>query len=356
MEGVGTNGSDLGTSGKPRKLAIILTAGFLAILVAITIGNAESLISQFAASGVHETPTHVWIWEVTSILGWLCVTPFIWWAVASIRPPRYTWITVALIGIIGLPVASALHVGIMIGLRHLAYAAMGEAYRFEGGLANPWLYEFRKDIATYLQFTGLAALAQWLLVRYGSALRPEYVLPPPPQALDTFTLVDGARRFHVPVASIEHVTAAGNYVEISAEGRVMLHRTTLTNIEAELGPAFVRIHRSHLVNRKAIRRVETDRSGDFSVELASGRVLGGKPALSRQTCGLINPQAQYIADSDADAGIRRVRSIAARPSHSTFWCRLSKPPTSPAYRTRMSHVHASGATESVGPNPTVARL
>jgi DNA-binding LytR/AlgR family response regulator len=275
VEAVGANGGDPGTSGKRRNLAIILATGFLAILVAITIGNAESLISQFAASGVHETPTHVWIWEVSSILAWLCVIPLIWWAVARVRPPRHNWPTVALVSIIGLPITSALHVGMMIGLRHLAYAAIGEAYRFEGGLTNPWLYEFRKDIATYLQFAGLAALAQWLLARYSSALRPADVPPLPPQAPDTFTLTDGARRFHVPVASIEHVTAAGNYVEISTEGRVMLHRTTLTNIEAELGPAFVRIHRSHLVNRKAIRQVETDRSGDFSVELASGRVLGG---------------------------------------------------------------------------------
>lgn len=275
VEGVGTNGGDPGTSGKRRKLAIILTAGFLAILVAITIGNAESLISQFAASGVHETPTHVWIWEVTSILGWLCIIPIIWWAVASLRPPRYNWLVVVLISIVGLPVASALHVGIMIGLRHLAYAAMGEAYRFEGGLDNPWLYEFRKDIATYLQFAGLAALAQWLLARFGAPHRSTDTPPREPQAPDIFTLTDGARRFHVPVASIEHVTAAGNYVEINTEGRVMLHRATLTNIEAELGATFVRIHRSHLVNRKAIRRVDTDRSGDFSVELASGRVLGG---------------------------------------------------------------------------------
>jgi DNA-binding LytR/AlgR family response regulator len=54
-----------------------------------------------------------------------------------------------------------------------------------------------------------------------------------------------------------------------------LHRATLAAVEAELGAGFVRVHRSRLVRRAAIRRIETDRSGDFTMTLASGAVARG---------------------------------------------------------------------------------
>ena len=275
VKGTGTTGSDRGTNGARRKLSIILAAGFLLVLVAITIGNAESQISNFAADGVAETRTHVWIWEVSSVLAWLSLTPLIWWVVARIRPPRFAWPVVAVAAVAGMPIASTLHIGVMIGLRHLTYAAMGETYRFEGGLADPFLYEFRKDIGTYLQFAGLAALAQWLLSRVGLSQQSPDATLSASASPRTITIVDGARRHLVPVGTVEHVIAAGNYVEVHAEGRLLLHRATLASIENELGDGFVRIHRSRIVNRAAIRSVESDRSGDFSVELTNGTMLAG---------------------------------------------------------------------------------
>ncbi|WP_257551433.1 LytTR family DNA-binding domain-containing protein [Sphingopyxis sp. DBS4] len=80
----------------------------------------------------------------------------------------------------------------------------------------------------------------------------------------------------MPVDEIEHVAAAANYVEITWRGQTLLHRATLTAIESELAAAgFVRIHRSRLVRRDAVRRVVTLKSGDFDVEMASGAMLRG---------------------------------------------------------------------------------
>lgn len=76
----------------------------------------------------------------------------------------------------------------------------------------------------------------------------------------------------LPAASVE---AAGNYVEIAWRDRRLLHRATLSAVEATLAPAFVRIHRGRLVRRAAIRTLETERSGDFTVTLASGATLRG---------------------------------------------------------------------------------
>ena len=60
----------------------------------------------------------------------------------------------------------------------------------------------------------------------------------------------------VPATRIEWVRAAGNYVELKIGDRVILHRTTLSAAERELGErGFVRIHRSILVRRDHIARI-----------------------------------------------------------------------------------------------------
>lgn len=133
-----------------RRLALLLAAGFLLVLALVTIAEAESQLSDFAADGVTADPRHVWCWQVTSVLAWLSVTPVIWWVVARGRPPRRSWPVAAVLFLLGLPIASAWHVGLMIALRTLTYASWGEHYRFEGAVRRPYLYEFRKDVVTYV--------------------------------------------------------------------------------------------------------------------------------------------------------------------------------------------------------------
>ena len=266
----GTSGCDEGTNGARRKLAVLMAAIFLIVLTLIMVGNAESMISDFAAAGVPETKAHIWIWEETSVIAWLSATPLIWWAVARIRPPRFAWPAIAGALVVGAAVASGWHIALMIGLRKLAYALQGASYHFAGNIADPYLYEFRKDVPTYLQFVALAVLCQWLLDRVGT---PSVA---PAEEGGRFVAVnDGAVTHQVPIDDIVQIVAAGNYVEIERDGRALLHRATLATMEAELGPRFVRIHRSRLINRDAIRRIETNQSGDFEVMLSDGSVAKG---------------------------------------------------------------------------------
>jgi DNA-binding LytR/AlgR family response regulator len=266
-----TSGGDPGTNGAQRRLALVMALGFAVILTTITIGNAESTISDFAAAGVRESTIHIWIWQVTSVLSWVSVMPLIWVGVARLRPPRFGWPVVALAAAAGVVLASGWHIAVMIGLRHLAYAALGDTYQFEGGLSDPYLYEFRKDLATYLQFVAVALGAQWLLARAGAA-EP---VPNKGAAADHLEVNDGRVTHRIPLDTIDYVAAAGNYVEVGTEGRVLLHRATLASVEGELGPNFVRIHRSRIVRRAAIRKTEVDRSGDFTITLSSGELVRG---------------------------------------------------------------------------------
>lgn len=269
----GTSGGRGGMNGAQRRLALVLASGFILILLAVTVANAESLMSDLIEAGVHETAIHVWMWEATSIVAWLTLTPPIWWLVVYLRRWRLGWVWVALVIALASVPVSLWHIGLMVGLRKIHYAMEGSRYeffdRFRGSLAERTLYEYRKDLATFLQFAALATIAQWLIAR---AADPPVSAPDTPAFL---TVTDGAVTHQVPLDEIDHVTAAGNYVEIGWGMRTLLQRATLSGVAAELGPGFVQIHRSRLVRRAAIRRIETDRSGDFTVELADGTALKG---------------------------------------------------------------------------------
>lgn len=267
-DGTGTSGGWRGMNGAQRQIALAVGGGFLLILAAIMVANAESMASEFAAAHVPVSAGHVWIWEASSIFAWLTLTPAIWWTVARLRRAAPPWWAVALIVIAATVPASLWHIGLMWGIRAAVYALQGQHYRLMGGIEHPILYEYRKDVATVLQFAAVALGAQWLIAR---AATPPPSVPSP----RTLAVNDGAVTHHVPLDEIERVSSAGNYVEIGWGPRILLQRTTLAAAEAELGDRFVRIHRRHLVRRDAIRRIEADKSGDFTVDLASGAQLRG---------------------------------------------------------------------------------
>lgn len=255
-------------NGAQRRIALLFGAGFLVIMAVATIANATSMISDFAAAHVSVTIAHVWLWQVSSTVAWLTLASPIWLLVAWLTRRRLAWWkTVLIVAGASIPV-SAWHVAVMVAIRTVAYWIEGNRYDFMVGVSNPLLYEYRKDCGTFLQFLAIALVAQWLLARAATANAGQ----PPERAL---AVVEGSVTHHVPINEIESVVSAGNYVEIAWARRKLLHRATLASIEAELGDAFVRIHRSRLVHGAAIRRVETDKNGDFTVVLASGASLRG---------------------------------------------------------------------------------
>lgn len=266
--GAGTNGGDAGTSGARARRQRIgwLLAGFMLFAVVQSIANVESTLDDLGRAGIGEPRWHVWTWQLSSLLTWTLLMVPLWWLVARVRPPRMALPLAVLVHAIATVPVSLLHVFAMIGIRKLVYAALGETYVF-GGWPMALLYEYRKDVASYLMIVAFLAFAQWLLAR-----------PAPPSEggeARILRVADGGVTHRVPVESIDWAAAAGNYVELAWQGRTLLHRSTLAALAEQLGPGFARIHRGRLVRRDAVRSVETDRSGDFSVTLASGAVLRG---------------------------------------------------------------------------------
>ncbi|MFT6899270.1 MAG: two-component system LytT family response regulator [Paraglaciecola sp.] len=79
----------------------------------------------------------------------------------------------------------------------------------------------------------------------------------------------------IDVSQVEYISGAGNYAEIHlSEGGQVLHRETLTNLEAQLDPdVFVRIHRSSIVRKSDIKELKINDSGDYTVILTCGKAL-----------------------------------------------------------------------------------
>jgi len=85
---------------------------------------------------------------------------------------------------------------------------------------------------------------------------------------------DGARVHVVLASSIDHIEAQDDYVQICAGGKAYLKHQRLSELEAQLdGAAFVRIHRSYIVNVGAVERIEPVSKDNHCAVLRNGARL-----------------------------------------------------------------------------------
>ena len=106
------------------------------------------------------------------------------------------------------------------------------------GAPADWGFELVRRVPALLLAAGLLASGRLVAIsRSSSSARPAGSLPLPPEQVDW-------------------ISAAGNYVELRGNGRIVLHRAPLSQVQVELERhGFVRIHRSILVRRERIARV-----------------------------------------------------------------------------------------------------
>lgn len=96
----------------------------------------------------------------------------------------------------------------------------------------------------------------------------------PPARISYILLTDGARKIPVPVQDVLYIEASSPYIEIYLEQKKFLHKETLKGIEEQLDPAqFIRIHKSFIVNLKAIRFYTSRQNGDYDLTLMNNAVV-----------------------------------------------------------------------------------
>jgi two-component system LytT family response regulator len=100
-----------------------------------------------------------------------------------------------------------------------------------------------------------------------------------PQQLERLLVESDGRAMLLPVAKVERIEAAKNYVTVHASGERYRLRTTLDRLEERLDPrAFVRVHRSTIVRVDRVTELQPWSHGDYVVILQGG----AKVRLSRR--------------------------------------------------------------------------
>ena len=78
----------------------------------------------------------------------------------------------------------------------------------------------------------------------------------------------------VDANEIQWVESSGNYVKVCLERTAFIARQTLTTVQSQLDPEqFVRIHRTHLVNKNEVAKADHINKGDYALTLKSGTEL-----------------------------------------------------------------------------------
>jgi two-component system, LytTR family, sensor kinase len=110
------------------------------------------------------------VWEFSSALIVMLLVPLVYRFEQRFRIDSRPRSRMVLAHIGGLLVFSSVHTAVMISLRQLAYAAVGESYDF-GSVGLRWFYEFQKDVLLYSVILVVCFAIREFRVRRASELR-----------------------------------------------------------------------------------------------------------------------------------------------------------------------------------------
>lgn len=102
--------------------------------------------------------------------------------------------------------------------------------------------------------------------------------------LSRIVVHERGRSLILPIAGVQRLSAAGNYVEVHTAARRYLVRAALSRLAQRLDPAeFLRVHRSHLVRGDFIAEIAPWAHGDVRLTLKDGSEV----MMSRRYRGLL---------------------------------------------------------------------
>ncbi|HMM66523.1 MAG TPA: LytTR family DNA-binding domain-containing protein [Dokdonella sp.] len=263
-------------------------AAWLLFVVGNTIANTVVALIELRRDNPAFPAWRPAVWESSSALLLLGLLPLVIWFTRAM-PLQWNNLPRRLpVYLIASVVFSLIHVGGMVGLRHLAYSWMGTHYDF-GSWPGEFAYEYLKDIRS---FAGMVAVVETYrffrrrLQGEASLLGvPDSGLPVEPvERPDRFLVRKLGREFLVAAADIEWLQASGNYVNLHVGGRDYPLRSTIANIEERLDPhRFMRVHRSYIVNLDRIASIEPLDTGDARLHMKDSATI---PCSRRYRSGL----------------------------------------------------------------------
>ena len=126
-------------------------------------------------------------------------------------------------------------------------------------------------VGAALDLTARAAAHDRVLAAVGASTSPAATAEPPSEYSTRLATRLGDRLVVVRLAEVSWIEADGDYMRVHHRGRSALVRTTMSDLERRLDPAaFVRVHRSAIVNIDAITSVDLLAHGDSVAVLDDG--------------------------------------------------------------------------------------
>jgi hypothetical protein len=117
------------------------------------------------------------------------------------------------------------------------------------------------DVAVYM----ISVLICYLRIRSEKGQDPE-----PERTFDILTIKSGQRTHIVKLKDIFSITSQGHYVKVSTESKSSLMSIPLSEITNMLPPAFVRIHRSTVINTFYVVQTRSLMNGDYVATMKNG--------------------------------------------------------------------------------------
>lgn len=256
-----------------------LEIGFWVLLLLI-IFISETMVEIIDAER-HGLDTKNWeiaSWAATSLISLALLIPLIIYFDHRF-PLRWSTLKRTIPAHVGFSlVFSMLHVSMMVFFRKLIYWFNNLYYDF-GVIHQQFFYEYLKDARSYAIVLSLIYLYRHIVLR----LQGEASLLGPPDVGNQYELESKPKRilvkklgreFLVKVDEIEHIEAAGNYVNLHIDKRIYPLRETLTKFQERLNDAtFKRVHRSHIINLNVVAEIKPLESGDAQVLLKNAKVI-----------------------------------------------------------------------------------
>jgi LytTr DNA-binding domain-containing protein len=244
-----------------------LVAIWAALLALSVVARSYSEIADEAKRGHAIGWDRALAIEVTSHLVVAALLPALYWL--HRRWPLTGSLRNFVIHVVGLVPFSIAHTLGMAALRLLWFAAiLGEAYSFPL-TSDRLVYEFAKDVVTYIMLNAGIVALDYLLTRVMATPAPP---PTGPSRPERFAVRKrGGSEVMVEVAEIDWIEASGNYAILHVGGDTFEIRSSLARLEGELDPRrFVRVHKSHVVNIARVAEVTPWVSGDWRIRLQDG--------------------------------------------------------------------------------------
>src|SRR5690606_21825891 len=190
--------------------------------------------TELERAGRVRPASYPWALEGTAILAMFAALPLALWLGMRFPFERGRWRAALAAHLAGVMVFAAIQIALMSGLRIALWPALyGAGFDFGDSALGVFVYEFRKQAASYVGFQFILATSRGLeqLRLEAAAARAEA------RTRHRVTLKSGGRTFHAEADGFIAARAAGNYVEARFGDREHLARMTLTELEALLREA-----------------------------------------------------------------------------------------------------------------------